>query len=392
MKAKRERKSKFNVREVLNLKESSPKVAKARLLTCRHYLTYPSRKVANMKESPSAPKTSQTLKPSASQASKLLKSSNPAERLDSAASSESYERSDKVFDIEQEVKKENKDIEDSSQSGDIEVVDLSESYEVKSLSEGGCSVSETGSEGTPSEKENINCENNGNDNFMNKSSASESNGVSNGGSNGLGKRARKRKRFADEEVGEGQSAKHQRSLSANSETSKLNVNSNNKLASTGSLVKLEVPKEGSKLQARTPNSPPTARPLTSVQRGWKGSRSPSKTDFKVAKTKKGTKEKAKQEESRRENIEAGTLATPHPQNNNSSRTNSASSGSPIRIFSIAEPAPPNIELSPTSCLHLAALIGSTPIDMEVEQEREPGRKCENKVRHKHLNNCLQDSN
>ena len=186
-------------------------------MTCRHYLTYPSRKVANMKEGPATPKTSQTLKPSASQASKLLKSSNPAERLDSAASSESYERSDKVFDIEQEVKNEKKDIEDSSQSGDIEVVDLSESYEVKSLSEGGCSVSETGSEGTPSEKENINCENNGNDNF--KSSASESNGVSNGGTNGLGKRARKRKRFADEEVGEGQSAKHQRSLSANSETS-----------------------------------------------------------------------------------------------------------------------------------------------------------------------------
>merc|ERR1719153_1174657 len=80
-KAKRERKSKFNVREVLNLKESSPKVA-------------------NMKEGPATPKTSQTLKPSASQASKLLKSSNnSAERLDSAASSESYERSDKVFDI-----------------------------------------------------------------------------------------------------------------------------------------------------------------------------------------------------------------------------------------------------------------------------------------------------
>merc|ERR1719394_765358 len=186
-------------------------------------------KFANVKESPPTTKTSQTLKPSASQASKLLKSSNPAERLDSAAGSESYERSDKVFDIEQEVKKENKDIEDSSQSGDIEVVDLSESYEVKSLSEGGCSVSETGSEGTPSEKENINCENNGNDNFMNnKSSASESNGVSNGGSNDLGKRARKRKRFADEEVGDGQSAKHQRSLSANNETSKLNVNTNNK--------------------------------------------------------------------------------------------------------------------------------------------------------------------
>ena len=277
-----------------------------------------------MKEGPATPKTSQTLKPSASQASKLLKSSNnSAERLDSAASSESYERSDKVFDIEQEVKKENKDIEDSSQSGDIEVVDLSESYEVKSLSEGGCSVSETGSEGTPSEKENINCENNGNDNFMNKSSASESNGVSNGGTNGLGKRARKRKRFADEEVGEGQSAKHQRSLSANSETSKLNVNSNNKLPSTVSLVKLEVPKEGSKLQARTPNTPPTARPLTSAQRSLKGSRSPSKTDPKVAKTKRRAREKARLEEGRRENSEARTLVT--PQNNNSSSTNGTSS-------------------------------------------------------------------
>ena len=273
-----------------------------------------------MKEGPATPKTSQTLKPSASQASKLLKSSNPAERLDSAAGSESYERSDKVFDIEQEVKNEKKDIEDSSQSGDIEVVDLSESYEVKSLSEGGCSVSETGSEGTPSEKENINCENNGNDNFMNnKSSASESNG----GSNGLGKRARKRKRFADEEVGEGQSAKHQRSLSANSETSKLNVNTNNKLPSTGSLVKLEVPKEGSKLQARTPNTPPAARPLTSAQRSLKGSRSPSKTDPKVAKTKRRAREKARLEEGRRENSEARTLVT--PQNNNSSSTNGTSS-------------------------------------------------------------------
>ena len=100
-----------------------------------------------------------------------------------------------------------------------------------------------------------------------------------------------RKKLEGEVVREGQSAMHQRSLSANSETSKLNVSSNNKLPSTSSLVKLDVPKEGSKLQARTPNTPPTARPLTSAQRSLKGSRSPSRTSPKVAKTNRRARER-----------------------------------------------------------------------------------------------------
>jgi len=306
-KAKRERKSKFNVREVLNLKEAAPP------------------KVNNMKEGLPPSKNSPALKPTSSSAPKLLKSSNPAERLDPAANSESYERSDKVFDVEQDLKTEEKNAEqqEDGQTGDIEVVDLSESYEVKSMSEGGCSVSETGSEGTPSEKENINCENS--DNFI-KSSASDNNGivgVSNG-TNGLsemirGKRARKRKRFADEELGEGQSAKHQRSLSTTtSESSKLHSNSSKPL--TGSPVKLEgVAKEGSKLQARTPHTSP--RPLTSAQRSLKGARSPSKSDPRAGKSARRAREKARLEETRRES-EARTLVT--PQNNNSTTSNGAS--------------------------------------------------------------------
>ena len=129
-----------------------------------------------MKDGLPPSKNSPALKPTSSSAPKLLKTSNPAERLDTAANSESYERSDKVFDVEQDLKNEEKNAEqhEDGQTGDIEVVDLSESYEVKSMSEGGCSVSETGSEGTPSEKENINCENS--DNFI-KSSASDNNGI-----------------------------------------------------------------------------------------------------------------------------------------------------------------------------------------------------------------------
>jgi len=311
-KAKRERKSKFNVREVLNLKEASPKVT-------------------NMKDGLPSSKNSPALKPTSSSTPKLLKTSNPAERLDPAANSESYERSDKVFDVDQDLKNEEKSVEqqqDESQTGDIEVVDLSESFEVKSMSEGGCSVSEAGSEGTPSEKENINCENS--DNFI-KSSASDNNGivsVSNG-TNGLsemirGKRARKRKRFADEELGEGQSAKHQRSLSTTttSESSKLHSNSIKPLSSsTGSPVKLEVGKEGSKLQARIPHTSPSSRPLSSAQRSLKGARSPSKSDPRAAKSKRRAREKARLEETRRDS-EARTLVT--PQNNNSTTTNGAS--------------------------------------------------------------------
>merc|ERR1719397_2283152 len=329
-KAKRERKSKFNVREVLNLKEASPKVT-------------------NMKDGLPSSKSSPALKPTSSSAPKLLKSSNPAERLDSAANSESFERSDKVFDVEQDFKSEVKNAEqqEDSQTGDIEVVDLSESYDVKSMSEGGCSVSETGSEGTPSEKENINCENS--DNINIKSSATDSNGivgVSNG-TNGLsemirGKRARKRKRFADEELGEGQSAKHQRSLSNTSESSKLHSNSSKPLStSTGSPVKLEqVVKDVSKLQARLPHTSPSPRPLTSAQRSLKGARSPSKSDPRAGKSKRRAREKARLEETRRDS-EARTLVT--PQNNNS--TTSSNGASEPAALLLKTPAYLNFDFS-----------------------------------------------
>ena len=291
-----------------------------------------------MKDGPPSSKNSTALKPTSSSAPKLLKTSNnPAERLDNTSSSDPYERSDKVFDIEQDLKSEAvKDVgqQDDSQA-DIEVVDLSESYEVKSMSEGGCSVSETGSEGTPSEKENINCENS--DNFMNNKS-SDNNGIAGvtNGTNGLsemirGKRARKRKRFADEELGgEGQSAKHQRSLSNSSESSKLQTSNNSKpVLSTGSPVKLEAvsnKEPGSKLQPRMPHTSSTSpRPLTSAQRSLKGARSPSKSDPRAQKSKKRAREKARLEESRRENSDsARTLVTP-PQNNNSTTTSNGAS-------------------------------------------------------------------
>ena len=291
-----------------------------------------------MKDGPPSSKNSTALKPTSSSAPKLLKTSNnPAERLDNTSSSDPYERSDKVFDIEQDLKSEaDKDVgqQDDSQA-DIEVVDLSESYEVKSMSEGGCSVSETGSEGTPSEKENINCENS--DNFMNNKS-SDNNGIAGvtNGTNGLsemirGKRARKRKRFADEELGgEGQSAKHQRSLSNSSESSKLQTSNNSKtVLSTGSPVKLEAvsnKEPGSKLQPRMPHTSSTSpRPLTSAQRSLKGARSPSKSDPRAQKSKKRAREKARLEESRRENSDsARTLVTP-PQNNNSTTTSNGAS-------------------------------------------------------------------
>ena len=84
----------------------------------------------------------------------------------------------------------------------------------KNLSEGGCSVSETDREGSPSKRENNNCENS--DNCMNKSS-------DNNGTNG-----KKMKRFADEELGEGQCSKQQGSLSNSSESSKLQTSNNSK--------------------------------------------------------------------------------------------------------------------------------------------------------------------
>ena len=146
-KTKRERKTKFNVREVLNLKETSPKVAKA---------------------SPST-KTSSS--------SKQSKSDSPPSLLD-GVNSEPYERSDKVFDADtvtaavEEVGQE-----EVGGGGDIEVVDLSESFDVKS--EAGCGVSETGSEGTPSEKENINSDNGV------REHGGQGRALTNGGTNGV---------------------------------------------------------------------------------------------------------------------------------------------------------------------------------------------------------------
>ena len=73
----------------------------------------------------------------------------------------------------------------------VNIIDLNESLDLKSDK----SVSETGSEGTPSEKENISCEMFGK---MSKSKSKESAADKNG-LEVKAKRERKRKRFADEE-------------------------------------------------------------------------------------------------------------------------------------------------------------------------------------------------
>ena len=73
----------------------------------------------------------------------------------------------------------------------VNIIDLNESLDLKSDK----SVSETGSEGTPSEKENISCEMFGK---MSKNKSKESAGDKNG-LEVKAKRERKRKRFADEE-------------------------------------------------------------------------------------------------------------------------------------------------------------------------------------------------
>ena len=70
-----------------------------------------------------------------------------------------------------------------------DIVDLNDSMEFKSEK----SVSETGSEGTPSEKENINCE------MVGKQKSKSKDVLGRSGGELKGKRERKRKRFADEE-------------------------------------------------------------------------------------------------------------------------------------------------------------------------------------------------
>ena len=144
-KLRRERKSKFNVREVLNL--------------------------APAKKPPSTPTSSRSR-------------TNSSDGLDKAV----FERSDKVFERSkngEEVKRHS--TEDKDRNSDI--VDLNDSSDVKSEK----SVSETGSEGTPSEKENINCE------MVGKFKSKSKDVLGKSGGELKGKRERKRKRFADEE-------------------------------------------------------------------------------------------------------------------------------------------------------------------------------------------------
>ena len=133
-KLRRERKSKFNVREILNLKESSPK------------------------------------KPSTNSSSASV---------------------DIIEKVKNGDKKEEDDDNEDNADKIVNIIDLNESLDLKSDK----SVSETGSEGTPSEKENISCEMFGK---MSKNKSKESAGDRNGGEV-KAKRERKRKRFADEE-------------------------------------------------------------------------------------------------------------------------------------------------------------------------------------------------
>ena len=133
-KLRRERKSKFNVREILNLKESSPK--------------------------------------------------KPATNSSSASV-------DIIEKVKNGDKKEEDDDNEDNADKIVNIIDLNESLDLKSDK----SVSETGSEGTPSEKENISCEMFGK---MSKNKSKESAGDRNG-AEVKAKRERKRKRFADEE-------------------------------------------------------------------------------------------------------------------------------------------------------------------------------------------------
>ena len=128
-KLRRERKSKFNVREILNL--------------------------------------------------------NPAKKPPTTSSSRDQESLHKIGNGG-EVKRHSKENDFTSD----DLVDLNDSLDVKSEK----SISETGSEGTPSEKENFNCEVMGK--FRSKSKDPVTDKM---GGDTVGKRERKRKRFADEE-------------------------------------------------------------------------------------------------------------------------------------------------------------------------------------------------
>jgi len=164
-KVRRERKSKFNVREILNLKETSPKKSGFKSTVVRT----------------------------------RTESSDGFEKS-------AFERSDKVFDNSKVISvidevKDSKDDTNAIDSLDcekcdkvIEVVDLSESLDLKSEN----SVSETGSEGTPSEKENINCDL---EKIKNRTKTLVRDPIfENLAPEVRTKRARKRKKFADEEL------------------------------------------------------------------------------------------------------------------------------------------------------------------------------------------------
>jgi len=163
-KVRRERKSKFNVREILNLKETSPKKSGLK----------------------SHPSTERTITIS-----------------DGFDKSAAFERADKVLDKSKAIAVSDNDKDDANSNDSsncdkcdkvIEVVDISESIDLKSEN----SISETGSEGTPSEKENINSDLV--DKIINRSKTLVKDPIfENLVPEVRTKRARKRKKFADEE-------------------------------------------------------------------------------------------------------------------------------------------------------------------------------------------------
>ena len=156
-KLRRERKSKFNVREILNLKESP----------------------ATAKKAAAATRTR----------------SGSSDGFDKAAG---FDRSDKVFDQQASKKKEEaKEAKVVNGSEKIVVVDdPPDKLEPETLEPGAVNRpgSETGSEGTPSEKENINCD------IMGKQGKSKSGGQVPGEGKELGKdstKQSKRARYRD---------------------------------------------------------------------------------------------------------------------------------------------------------------------------------------------------
>ena len=115
-----------------------------------------------------------------------LKESSPKKPTTNSSSA-----SDIIDKVKNGEKKDNDTDNEDNADKIVNIIDLNESLDLKSEK----SVSETGSEGTPSEKENISCEMFGK---MSKNKSKESAGDKNG-MEVKAKRERKRKRFADEE-------------------------------------------------------------------------------------------------------------------------------------------------------------------------------------------------